>query len=298
MKTINAMKQALTYEDARKIAFQAAKAFKPSYFTGDDFEPHPWVVHAVISGSTKSQCEAIAREEAQTVEPVEPNDDHVICPNCCNQFRAIPVNVQRLMLSAGFEPPFTHPAPPPSGEREALINRARVLQSALKGSRVNYAVEQHAAEIIHEIIDLLSADAQQVAVPHGWKLVPIKMTDEMFDAAVAAAREYMERTGGNSPRHMHAATIAAAPQPPQPDAPEQQPIGYVYTINGLAQGAMCDKSLKAGTPFYARSTSHARELSDAEITSIAYDCNALPEVVTDKTLMAFARAVIAARSKP
>jgi hypothetical protein len=45
----------LTYEEAREIAFRAAKAFRPSYFTGDDFEPHQWVVHAVISGTTPGQ---------------------------------------------------------------------------------------------------------------------------------------------------------------------------------------------------------------------------------------------------
>ena len=38
------------------------------------------------------------------------NNDEVICPNCCNQFRAIPVNVQQLLLDAGFEPPFTAPS--------------------------------------------------------------------------------------------------------------------------------------------------------------------------------------------
>jgi hypothetical protein len=32
-------------------------------------------------------------------------------------------------------------------------------------------------------------------------------------------------------------------------------------------------------------------LTDAEITSIAYACNALPEVVTDATLAVFARAI-------
>jgi hypothetical protein len=39
----------------------------------------------------------------------EINLDHVICPNCVHQFRAIPKNVQRLMLDASFEPPFTTP---------------------------------------------------------------------------------------------------------------------------------------------------------------------------------------------
>lgn len=33
-------------------------------------------------------------------------DDLVICPACTHQFRAIPVNVQALLLAAGYEPPF------------------------------------------------------------------------------------------------------------------------------------------------------------------------------------------------
>jgi hypothetical protein len=39
----------------------------------------------------------------QPVSPVEANNDHVICPQCCHQFRAIPVNVQedrRMLLEA------------------------------------------------------------------------------------------------------------------------------------------------------------------------------------------------------
>jgi hypothetical protein len=32
-------------------------------------------------------------------------------------------------------------------------------------------------------------------------------------------------------------------------------------------------------------------MTDADIVSIAYDCNALPEVITDKTLLIFARAI-------
>ena len=37
------------------------------------------------------------------------NNSEVICPACTHQFRAIPEDVQRLMLDAGFEPPFTTP---------------------------------------------------------------------------------------------------------------------------------------------------------------------------------------------
>lgn len=35
-----------------------------------------------------------------------PNDDHVICPNCVNQFRAVPVNVQKLLNDAGYCAPY------------------------------------------------------------------------------------------------------------------------------------------------------------------------------------------------
>jgi len=52
----------------------------------------------------------------QPVQPVQPttatvDTSKVICPACCHQFRAIPQDVQTLMLDAGFEPPFTEPAP-------------------------------------------------------------------------------------------------------------------------------------------------------------------------------------------
>lgn len=42
----------------------------------------------------------------QGAAPAVPNTSEVICPNCCTQFRAIPQDVQRLMIDAGFEPPF------------------------------------------------------------------------------------------------------------------------------------------------------------------------------------------------
>ena len=48
-----------------------------------------------------------ARAESLKPQPVkQADDDKVICPQCCNQFRAIPVNVQQLLLDAGFGPPF------------------------------------------------------------------------------------------------------------------------------------------------------------------------------------------------
>jgi hypothetical protein len=35
----------------------------------------------------------------------------VFCPACCTKFRAIPSDVQKLLLDAGFEPPFDTSAP-------------------------------------------------------------------------------------------------------------------------------------------------------------------------------------------
>ena len=34
----------------------------------------------------------------------------------------------------------------------------------------------------------------------------------------------------------------------------QEPVGYVYMHNGMTQGALTDKAMKAGTPLYKRGT--------------------------------------------
>jgi hypothetical protein len=76
--------------------------------------------------AAQAQAAVEPAKGAQIVRPlVEANCDEVICPNCCNQFRAIPVNVQQLMLDAGFEPPFkTYPAVEPVNEwKEAVLDQ-------------------------------------------------------------------------------------------------------------------------------------------------------------------------------
>jgi hypothetical protein len=78
---------------------------------------HIKTLEAELKKQDAAQAQAAVEpaKGAQIVRPlVEANCDEVICPNCCNQFRAIPVNVQQLMLDAGFEPPFkTSPAVEP-----------------------------------------------------------------------------------------------------------------------------------------------------------------------------------------
>ena len=78
-----------------------------------------------------------------------PNDDHVICPACVNQFRAIPVNVQRLMLDAGFEPPFTTPpaAQPPLPEQEPDELTIAYMSGLYDGKKKRPWVELTEAEI-------------------------------------------------------------------------------------------------------------------------------------------------------
>ena len=63
----------------------------------------------------------LATKQATEMQQIEPNNDEVICPNCTHQFRAIPVSVQRLMLDAGFEPPFA--APPAAQAEPAAVAR-------------------------------------------------------------------------------------------------------------------------------------------------------------------------------
>lgn len=55
------------------------------------------------------QCRYATQQPAQEPVSKTPNNDHVICPACVHEFRAIPMNVQQLMIDAGFKPPFTEP---------------------------------------------------------------------------------------------------------------------------------------------------------------------------------------------
>lgn len=45
----------MDWDAAHKIAFQAAAAFRPSYFNGAGFMPHNWVVEAIRSGHLDGQ---------------------------------------------------------------------------------------------------------------------------------------------------------------------------------------------------------------------------------------------------
>jgi hypothetical protein len=73
-----------------------------------------WQGQAPVGFNEAFQAVNQALEQPEPVQEPVADSDKVICPACCHQFRAIPGNVQRLMLDAGFEPPFTTPPAQPA----------------------------------------------------------------------------------------------------------------------------------------------------------------------------------------
>lgn len=54
-KQLSKLSQPLTFAEAEKNAFDTAKNFAPSYFSGEDFKPDTWVVCAVMAGSVENK---------------------------------------------------------------------------------------------------------------------------------------------------------------------------------------------------------------------------------------------------
>ena len=79
-------------------------------------------------GDLLNAFDAYADKHAFAPQPaqVQVDTSKVICPSCVHQFRAIPQDVQRLMLDAGFEPPFTA-QPAQRDSRDAIIEAAKNL---------------------------------------------------------------------------------------------------------------------------------------------------------------------------
>ena len=81
----------------------------------------------------------------------------------------------------------------------------------------------------------------------------------------------------------------------QQEQPAQEPVAWmVYNKEGTSvmvtdNPTDISDGMRALPLYTAPPTQPA--LSESQITSIAYNCNALPEVITDKTLVDFVRAI-------
>jgi len=117
------------FTTVERMALDAAKALRAALSAHPEPIPAPDLSKDPPCIFT-AEPESSTHPEPQPVASVEPNNEEVICPACTHQFRAIPVQVQQLMLKAGFEPPFTQePAHPAGQEAEQALRAIELIAS-------------------------------------------------------------------------------------------------------------------------------------------------------------------------
>lgn len=94
------------------------------------------------------------------------NYDHVICPNCCHSFRAIPVNVQNRLA-----------------EMEAQMAEARDI------------VKKWAAKVRQALIDEILAEAKILNAEH-----PQSRTLGEWDSLLNEPNDWLARTAPKEPK--------------------------------------------------------------------------------------------------
>lgn len=113
-------------------------------------------------GFYKSMFSVIHGEQAQAVEPVARVKKLVNCAiidstGCAECWEDLPDGT----------PLFTHPAPPPAGDRASLIRRADASVTALN-SRIMEpfycSLDQNAARVLSDCVDMLESDAAHMAL--------------------------------------------------------------------------------------------------------------------------------------
>ena len=109
--TITALREALNAPEPEPVA-------RCILDNGDEMGSVEWLVRPrsirLDHGSLLYAAPPAAPAPAAPVpDGMATNADEVICPNCAHQFRAIPENVQSLLLASGHEPPFTTPPAAP-----------------------------------------------------------------------------------------------------------------------------------------------------------------------------------------
>jgi len=115
---------------------------------------------------------AVSIAQAQAaVEPVEANNDEVICPQCCNQFRAIPVNVQEEISALHAEIDDCHkrmlPAVDPVNEWTVIapdgtrFTGPTPLKAAFPASKYRLEIDPVAAAKFAEVIEQIREEGER-----------------------------------------------------------------------------------------------------------------------------------------
>lgn len=139
----------------------------------------------------------------------------VICPACCNQFRAIPVQVQRLLLDAGIDPPFLEPAHPPAalpktpGDPKLYDWMRREITDAIYAAEHPSGMSTHDGMVkikydtLVRLFDIARYPARP-ALPDGWLSKALSLVDRYVSASIRSETS----DGGNGGR-LDRATDAA-----------------------------------------------------------------------------------------
>lgn len=163
------------------------------YWRDADDSPAKFTVGPIYARPTAPPQPPVPEPSADAVR--EASNDGVICPGCAHQFRAIPVNVQALLLLAGFSPPFLE-STAPHAVRDVLAERRRQTEAegwtlghddghddgALSMAAAGYALEASEAILncAHELtgpgepsLDDVQGGTPSAAVwPAGWEFKP------------------------------------------------------------------------------------------------------------------------------
>ena len=152
----------------------------------------------------------------------EVDNTKVICPACCHQFRAIPVQVQRLMLDAGFEPPFLEPAHSPAAlpVRDREADRQRFPDAAFN-RWLDEGISDAGHTVWDQIHDVCDAwhgwtnrpfyDPARPALPDGWLAEAERLVHRLKTASFAYGHyddEGMMPTLAREEREAHADVLA------------------------------------------------------------------------------------------
>lgn len=128
--------------------------------------------------------------------------------------RAWPADRARNAVEGYTIPLYLHAQPAPVVPDELLSMAASAIEDLLEHTDPNTS---YYSGLWADVPGKLRAAAMLQAgnspvIPDGYVMVPAKANIEMIRAGGKAAREYMEKYGGNSPQIIYQAMLAAAPQ--------------------------------------------------------------------------------------